>query len=216
MRGRLIALAWMLTGSACSAATGPELEPYRAMATSARGAHLIAIAQAALIGEPSASTDSNAALSARDSLVPEWPATPRPVYVTLVSGGATRACLGTDSPLGSLEGTVRALATRLLTDDRRRAPIDSDELERLRLVIAFAGVAEPIAEPDRVDPMREGLRIETERGAIAFLPGEARTIAWALREARRVGVLTGATSDARFSRFDVVTLSGPARVPSRD
>jgi hypothetical protein len=45
---------------------------------------------------------------------------------------------------------------------------------------------------------------------VAFLPGEARTVSWALREARRIGVLAGPVSEARCSRFEVVTLQGPA------
>jgi hypothetical protein len=63
--------------------------------------------------------------------------------------------------------------------------------------------------------MREGLKIETERGAVAFLPGEARTVAWAVREARRIGVLAGPLAEARCSRFDVVTLQGPATTRAR-
>ncbi len=201
-------LAAVLASAAAAAPAGPELEPYRALASSAAGVRLVAMARAALADPPAPAEADTASL--------DWPAPPRPLYVTLVRAGATRACLGTDAPLGSLAHTVRALAARLRTDDRRRAPVGSEELEQLRVVIAFAGASEPIADPDRVDPMREGLRIETDRGAIAFLPGEARTVAWALREARRAAVLAGAASDARYSRFDVVTLSGPARLGAHD
>ena len=66
-----------------------------------------------------------------------------------------------------------------------------------------------------LDPGREGLLIETDRGRVAFLPGEARTVSWAIREARRIGVLAGAEANARLYRFDVVTLSEPARLPAR-
>jgi len=202
----IVAAALMLHAPARAAVPGAELAPYREFATSAAGRQIVAVAQHALAGgeEPSGGSPVT------------WPGTPRPVYVTLVQAGATRACLGTDTPLGSLDRTVHTLATRLLTDDRRRAPVGAEELVRLRLVIAFAGESQSVADPQTIDPMREGLRIETERGAIAFLPGEARTVAWALREARRVGVLGSAASDARFSRFAVVTLSGPARIRSRD
>lgn len=204
-RPAVVLLSLTLAGLAFAAPNGPELDPYRALSTSPAGARLIAVAQSAL-----AANDAPRLTEA------EWPGSPRPVYVTLVRSGRTRACLGSDSPLGSLSYTVHALAARLRTDDRRHTPVGEDELEQLRLVIAFAGESEPIVDPYRTDPMREGLRIETERGAIAFLPGEARTVSWALREARRVGVLAGADSEARYSRFAVVTLSGPARPPSRD
>lgn len=192
---------------ASAAAPAAELAPYREFATSAAGQRLVRLAQQALASEDAPGPE--------DATSP-WPGTPRPVYVTLVQGGVTRACLGTDAPLGSLDRTVHTLAQRLRTDDRRRTPVGDEELAHLRLVIAIAGSPQPIADPQVVDPMREGLRIETERGAIAFLPGEARTVAWALREARRVGVLAGAGSEARYSRFAVVTLSGPAQARSRD
>lgn len=203
----LIAAVLALPAPTTAAVRGTELAPYREFATSTAGQQLVAVAQRALASDATPSDRSPTVV---------WPGTPRPVYVTLVQAGATRACLGTDSPLGSLDRTVHTLATRLLTDDRRRAPVGDEELDRLRLVIAFAGEPQSVADPQSVDPMREGMRIETDRGAIAFLPGEARTVAWALREARRVGVLTGAVSDARYSRFAVVTLSGPARIRTRD
>jgi len=108
---------------------------------------------------------------------------------------------------------VRAIAGDLLVADRRRPPVAPEELESLRLVIAFVGDERPLADPYALDPMREGLRIETERGAVAFLPGEARTVAWALGEARRIGILR-ALADARFTRFAVVVLTGPAVAPT--
>ena len=206
-----LAILALSCARALAAPAGPELEPYRTLAHSAAAARLVAEAQAALAG-----SEADTVAARRSPLAaPDWPGIPRPVYVTLVRAGSTRACLGTDSPLGTLPHTVRALAARLRTDDRRRAPVDEDELGHLRLVIAFAGEPEPIAEPYGIDPMREGLRIESDRGAIAFLPGEARTVAWALREARRAGVLAGA-AEARFARFAVITLSGPARAPTHE
>jgi AMMECR1 domain-containing protein len=135
--------------------------------------------------------------------------------VTLVRGRTTRACVGADVPAGgTLAAALGALGAQVVASDRRHPPLAPGELDSLQLVIAFAGDPRPEREPLALDPMHEGLKIETDRGAVAFLPGEARTVGWALREARRIGVLAGPDSEVRYYRFAVVTLRGPAeRVP---
>lgn len=184
-----------------------ELAPYlQATRVSAACAEWLDAARAGL-AEALGDSASAAAAAA-----PDWPGSPRPLYVTLAHGSITRACVGSDTPLaGTLTESLRALGAQLATQDLRHPPLRSDELDSLRLVIAFAGDAQPVAEPQSVDPMHEGLKIESEHGSVAFLPGEARTVAWALREARRIGVIAGRDSEARYSRFDVVVIQGPAR-----
>lgn len=202
--GVVVALTGGLGGA--KAAPSPTLAPYASYARGPAREALLDVAREALL----------VAGGRGDSLrvqAPDWPAAPRPVFVTLAHGGATRACLGRDEPAGSLTATVRAIASELLVADRRRPPVPVEELESLQLTIAFVGDERPLADPYALDPMREGLRIETERGAVAFLPGEARTVAWALGEARRIGVLRS-LADARFTRFSVVVVSGPAVVPT--
>jgi len=90
-----------------------------------------------------------------------------------------------------------------------------DELGALRVVVAVAGPPEPVAHPGEVDPGRDGLLIESAQARVAFLRGEARIVAWALREARRIGVFAGPLSAARFDRFVTVTL-GEAVAPSAE
>ena len=53
--------------------------------------------------------------------------------------------------------------------------------------------------------------IHSPRGNVTFLPGEARTVRWALSEARRLGILREGTSDATYRRLEVVTLAEGAR-----
>jgi AMMECR1 domain-containing protein len=149
---------------------------------------------------------------APDSLAPpDWPGPPTGVYLSLVSGAATRACVGSLQPVGgSLAETVRALAARVLSADPRHPPVRAGELARLRVVIAFAGPGEPVADPMAVNPARDGLLVRGARGSLAFLPGEARTVSWALREARRLGVIEGSWRDTAYERFAVVTVREPA------
>ena len=49
--------------------------------------------------------------------------------------------------------------------------------------------------------------ISASGGSVAFLPGEARTVAWALHEARRIGVIQGPAENARYYRFPVIVLA---------
>lgn len=195
---------------AAPAANAPELAPYRALARNRADAE--GVLAAARLGLGMALGDAEPPPVLR---VPEWPGSPRPVYVTLVRGRTSRACVGSDAPLGgSLAATLSRLGERLADADLRRPPVRAEELDTLRLVVAFSSDPVSVRDPMTVDPAREGLRIESERGAVAFLPGEARTIGWALREARRIGVISGAATGSSgavsYSRFTVVTLSGPA------
>lgn len=184
------------------AAEAPELAAYRAFADGDSAAALVALARAALAW--GARDDAGDAPAVRG---PAWPGAPRPVYVTLVRGARIRACVGADAPLdATLGGTVWRLAVRALSADRRRAPVRADELDSLQVVVAFAGDGVSVTDPYTVRPAREGLRLETARGAIAFLPGEARTVQWAIAEARRAGVLDGPLAEAHCRRFPVVVL----------
>lgn len=196
-----------------SPARADDLAPWRVLARGTQGLHLLAIARAAL-----SPVDSAGVATVADSAF-EWPPPPAALYVTLARGTVTRACVGHEPPRGAdVAEAVRALAAQMRLGDRRRAPVRADELPRLRLVIGFASAAEPIADPMQIDPGREGLLIESERGRVAFLPGEARTVDWALREARRIGVLSGSRGAARYFRFSVVALSEavPPAAPMED
>lgn len=217
----LLTAAWLAAfgvAPPAPSATAPELAPYRALARNRADSE--GVLAAARLGLGMALGDAEPPPVLR---VPEWPGSPRPVYVTLVRGRTSRACVGSDSPLGgSLAATLSRLGERLADADLRRPPVRAEELDTLRLVVAFSSDPVPVRDPMTVDPAREGLRIETERGAVAFLPGEARTIGWALREARRIGVVvtgvsgaSGASGAVSYSRFTVVTLSGPATSKSR-
>lgn len=208
MSARPLALALSvllaLPGSACAAAPSPELAPYAALVRGESGRRVLETVREAMC------VAAGRCDSVR-TLAPEWPGAPRPVFVTLARGAATRACIGSDESQGSLTETLRRVAAEAMVSDRRRPPIEPNELDALRVLVAFVGDEHPVAEPWGVDPMREGLRVSSDRGSVAFLPGEARTVSWALSEARRIGVL-GAASEARYARFSVVVVSGPAVV----
>ena len=142
-----------------------------------------------------------------------WPAAPAGIYVTLTRGRETRACVGGPPLRGTLVECVRALSVEVLRADRRRPPVRREELGELAIVIAFTSAGEPVSSPYLVDPGREGLAVATERGSIAFLPGEARTIQWAVDQARRAGVLASGVEPA-YRRLEVVTVSERPKTPA--
>ena len=210
----LVALALCLTSWPSRA--DDALESYRALPREARrgvldcarGEISRALAPAAVAAATPVGRDStvHATPDSAARHTPDWPAAPCGVYLSLAHGTRTRACVGSLTPLGgTLRATLRELARRVISDDPRHPPVRGEEMDSLAVLVSFAGPPEPIDDPMSIAPGREGLLISTTRGSIAFLPGEARTVSWALGEARRVGILQR-MSDASFQRFDVVVL----------
>jgi hypothetical protein len=204
--------AVLLLAAPTAPAGGPRpdaaLGPYRELARSPRSARLLAVARAALASHWDGVPPDTAGL-------PDWPGPPAALYLTLLHGRTTRACVGSpEPPRGSLAESVRALAEAALASDPRHPPLRRDEIEGLHVVLAFAGAGEAVADPMQVDPGREGLLVSSARGRVAFLPGEARTVGWALREARRAGLLDDPRT-AEYVRFPVVTCAEPEPRPAR-
>ena len=194
-----------------------ELDAYREFATSPRCDALLAFTRAALheYFENDGAAAAAATPATPDSLVPDWPGPPTGLFLSLTRGASTRACVGTATPAaGTLAHHLRRLAAQVLTSDPRHPPVRADELDTLRVNVSFAGRPEPVADPMEVAPAHEGLLITSGRGSIAFLPGEARTISWALREARRVGLLDR-SGDASYQRFQVVALKDEPPIAHR-
>lgn len=207
-RVTLAAAALLVCAGAAQAADA--LAPCRDLARTPAAARLLALARAAMESYWSGAPVDTAG-------VPDWPGEPGALYVSLARGRATRACVGSAvPPRGPLAECVRALALDALRADPRRPPVRREELAGLRVVIAFAGEAREVADPLSVDPGREGLLVGSARGHVAFLPGEARTVSWALREARRSGLLEGPLDCYRFPAVVIAEPEPPARGETHD
>lgn len=217
----------LATADIAPAHADDALTPYRQLLRGPEGTRLLTIARRAMefhwggesaIGATIESAESAGVATtvvrpgaddALDSLS-DWPGPPVGLFITLVGPRGTRACVGNVTPpRGTLGASLAALAVDALAADRRRPPVRVDELDSLCIVIAFAGPAETIADPNLVDPAREGLLVGGADVAVAFLPGEARTVSWALREARRLGVARPRQS-VTYQRFPAVVLQEPA------
>ena len=192
------------------AAGDTGLAAYRELARTPESTRLLAIARRAMEAHWMGGLVAPDSAAARDSIAaPDWPGPPTGLFVSLLGPRGTRACVGSVEPTrGTLPASLAALAVEALSADRRRPAIRRDELDSLRIVVAFAGRGEPVADPRLVDPAREGLIVGGPDIAVAFLPGEARTVAWALREARRVGALR-AQQPVTYQRFPAVVLAEP-------
>jgi AMMECR1 domain-containing protein len=203
-RAALVAVAALCLHSA-PARAADALDAYRALPRAER-MRVLACARAAIERACAHGDSTHTAADAPDSLAPDWPGSPCGVYLSLARGRSTRACVGSLMPLGgTLAATLRELARRVVSDDPRHPPVRREELDTLAVCVSFAGLPESVADPMAVAPAREGLLIASPVGSIAFLPGEARTISWALSEARRVGLLER-SSEASYERFPVVVV----------
>lgn len=204
-----LGLALAVAGWAPPGSAGPaparDLDPYRLFVKTEGARVLLASAREAMRGYWGADQAGAGAAPA------DWPGPPVAIYVSLVGPDGTRACVGgAGFYRRALSETVRSLAVRALHSDPRHAPVREEELPKLRIAISFAGEGESIADPMRVDPGREGLLVSSGGRSVAFLPGEARTVAWALREARRIHVLEGSGDGADYRQFPVVVLAEPS------
>lgn len=211
---RTLPFALAVLALACLAvpALADALDAYRGLDAGSKS-RLLTYARAEIEHACAATRDSTGG----DAHVPDWPGPPSGVYLSLAGTHGARACVGSLTPLdATLAGTLRELARRVVSDDPRRPPLRGEELDSLAVVVSFAAPPVPVADPMVVSPAREGLLITSSEGSVAFLPGEARTVSWALKEARRIGVLHHA-SDASFQRFQVVAFreSAPLRSTPR-
>ena len=113
----------------------------------------------------------------------------RACFVTFFSGRKVIACYGGFYPrkpdlAAEIEDTVKLALLR----DPRALSIDRETAMTADVQITFPGEPKAVATYADVDPIREGLLVENDREGVAIVPGEAKTAAWAFREAvRRLG-----------------------------
>lgn len=129
-------------------------------------------------------------------------------FVTFFSRKRVIACSGGFRPrTADLGKEVAANVRQALHMDPRAGRINRAIAEEARVLITFPGEPCPIASPEMIDPVREGLFVENDRSGVAIVPGEAKTASWAYREAlRRLG--ESDPSRVRLYVFDSWVISG--------
>ncbi|HIJ80505.1 MAG TPA: AMMECR1 domain-containing protein [Desulfuromonadales bacterium] len=115
----------------------------------------------------------------------------RACFVTFFSGKRVFACFGSFSPRRSTLAEEISENVRLaLRNDVRSRSANLSTAAHAGVQITFPlGQPQPATDYRSINPAREGMFVEGSGGnGVAFVPGEARTAAWAFREAlRRLG-----------------------------
>ncbi len=112
----------------------------------------------------------------------ESPVLGRPgrAFVTLRHSGTLRGCIGhvaSDRPLAELVWHVTILAA---TEDSRFPPVAREELDELRLEISVLSEPMPlgVADPDHIEPGRDGVMVRRGRRQGLLLPQVATEQRW--------------------------------------
>ncbi len=125
----------------------------------------------------------------------------RACFVTFFAGKRVIACFGSFQPrMASLAEEIEANVAGALRNDPRARLIEKETALQIGIQVTFPGEKVPIADYRQFDPSREGLFAETADQGIAIVPQEAKTSAWAYREARR-RLGSPAPADIRLYRF---------------
>lgn len=113
----------------------------------------------------------------------------RACFVTFFADKRVIACFGGFQPRrASVMQEVEANIAGALQSDPRARRITREEAVAAGVQITFPADPVPISDYRQVDPAHEGLFVENDRHGVAIVPGEAKTAAWAYREAlRRLG-----------------------------
>jgi hypothetical protein len=134
-----------------------------------------------------------------------------PCFVTFFSGRRVIACYGGFYPrkLNLAEEIEDTIRLALLHDARARS-IDRKTALKADLQITFPGEPHAVTTYADIDPLREGLLVENDQNGITIVPGEAKTAAWAFREAmQRLGEKDSA--HVRLFKFQAYTISSRIR-----
>ncbi len=114
----------------------------------------------------------------------------RPCFVTFFNGKRVFACFGGFTPRkGTLAEEIDENIRLALKNDGRSRRINRNNVLNAGLQLTFpTGQPERVNSYSEIDPLSEGMFIEENGNGVAFVPGEAKTAAWAFREGlRRLG-----------------------------
>ncbi len=144
-----------------------------------------------------------------------WIERPVGVFVTAMKGQKVRSCVGVfTSRSSSLQRELVRQCKRLATGDPRHAPLQATELGQLKFVVTLTGTPRPIDDPSTIDLWREGLLASWDGREAVLLPGEAKTLAWGIRELRRQ-IRIPSDRTPRYACFPVLVLSEPDQRANR-
>jgi AMMECR1 domain-containing protein len=133
----------------------------------------------------------------------------RPCFVTFFKNRTVMACFGSFTPRRTTLAEEIAENIRLaLKNDPRSVTLTPELARSMDIQLSFPEAPQPIPDWRTINPLKEGLFVETPDGrGVAIVPGEARTAQYAWRSAlKRLG-MNEQTAGVRLYRFraEVVT-----------
>ncbi|MCX7917687.1 MAG: AMMECR1 domain-containing protein [bacterium] len=107
---------------------------------------------------------------------------PRSLFIILNKNGQTRGCSGSFKPFySSLGESIINFTIIASTQDTRYSPIKIEEIDEIKIMIAFPEEIVPINSPFQISPLNEGLIIKKDGKEGVVLPGEAKTVNYAIK-----------------------------------
>ena len=137
----------------------------------------------------------------------------RATFVTLKvpgpGGYRLRGCIGNLTASRPLHRSVSDNACKSAFSDPRYEPLDSGELDRVRIEISVLSPMQPVDDPDKIEPGRDGVQLVSDHRTAVFLPQVATEQGWdrtALLEnlSLKAGLERGAWKRSRLSVFQAV------------
>jgi AmmeMemoRadiSam system protein A len=95
---------------------------------------------------------------------------PAAVFVTITKDSSLRGCVGTTEPQGTLYESAAYFARAAAFADKRFAPVEKAELEKLHYEISVLSRPEPVASADGIKPKIHGVIVSLKGHTGLFLP----------------------------------------------
>jgi len=102
----------------------------------------------------------------------------RGAFVTLKVDGQLRGCIGYPLPYKPLAETIAGMALAAATQDYRFAPIQVEELERLKIEISVLTLPRPVQDVSEVEVGRHGIIISKGADKGLLLPQVPTEYGW--------------------------------------
>ena len=149
------------------------------------------------------------------SRLPEVFRTRAAVFVTIAKNGRRRGCKGVFEPVtDNLAAEIVRAAVGAATADIRYRPIRRNELDQLTFTVSIVGPLKRVEDTNACSPGDHGLLLRSGDTSGVILPGEAKTSAWGLAEAKRqAGIRSGEPYELYV--FETLALHETTGAPSK-
>lgn len=144
-------------------------------------------------------------------------ARPGPCFVTISLSGRRKGCSGVFAPQArTLAEEIVQTSVRAWAADQRSRRLRKDQLGRAQFSVTIPGSPRTVPDPSGYPPGVFGLLVEGGGRTGVLLAGEARTVSWQVREAKRqAGLSPSASVTFRVFRAVTWTENPPPDTPAK-